>query len=178
MATRFAVASGNYSNPAIWDNGAVPLSDDNVYANGFTIVVDQNVTVNVLANSVSPLRVPDIATPILTSDISPSGVVFSSGFQSARDPYFAFIQDNNFNTYWQSNVNNTSVLGYQYPTGKIIKRYVIRGGVSANEAPRTWTFEGSNDGVSYTILETVTNLTMGAGGIYTSNILSNSTSYL
>ena len=178
MANRYAVANGNFSNPAIWDNGAVPLSGDSVYANGFTIVVDQNITANILSNSVPAIAVPDIATPIMLSDISPSGIVFSSGFFPLRDAYLAFTQDNNFGTFWQSGVTNTGILGYQYPTGKIIKRYAIKGISNNNEGPRTWTFEGSNDGISYTILETVTNLTLGVNGVYISSILSNSTSYI
>lgn len=175
MANRYAVASGNYSNPAIWDNGAVPLSGDNVYANGFIIVVDQNITANIISNGVSTVRVPDIATPIMTSDISPSGIVFSSGFIALRDPYFAF--DQNSSTYYQSTGSSTGILGYQYPIGKIIKRYFIRGGTS-NGGPRSWTFEGSNDGITYTILETVVLALSTFTNPYTSGILANSTSYL
>lgn len=45
MAVRYAVASGNWSNTATWDGGTLPTSSDDVYANGFTVTIDQNVTV-------------------------------------------------------------------------------------------------------------------------------------
>lgn len=46
MATRYAVASGNWSALATWDGGAsLPGSGDTVVANGFTVTIDQDVTV-------------------------------------------------------------------------------------------------------------------------------------
>ena len=50
MAVRFAVASGNWSNPAIWDNGAVPVAGDDVYANGFNVTINQNINQNISQN--------------------------------------------------------------------------------------------------------------------------------
>ena len=50
MALRYAVASGNWSDTATWDGGTLPTSADDVYANNFTITVDQNVTVLSLRN--------------------------------------------------------------------------------------------------------------------------------
>lgn len=47
MATRYAVATGNWSALATWDGGAsLPGSSDDVYADGKTVTIDQNVTVN------------------------------------------------------------------------------------------------------------------------------------
>lgn len=49
MAERWAVANGNWSSLATWNGGAsLPASGDDVYANNFTVTVDQNVTVNSL----------------------------------------------------------------------------------------------------------------------------------
>lgn len=178
MAIRYAVASGNFSNPAIWDNGAVPLLNDDIYVNGFIIVVDQNVTANIMSNGVPAIAVPDIATPAMTSNITPSGIVFSGGFSALRDPYFAFAQDSNFGTFWQSNTNGSGILGYQYPTSKIIKRYAFKTTTSLNQSPQNWTFEGSNDGVTYTTLDTVTGALIAGNSIYTSSLLANTTAYL
>lgn len=44
MAERYAVASGLWSNTATWNGGTLPGLYDDVYANGFTISVDQDVT--------------------------------------------------------------------------------------------------------------------------------------
>ena len=51
MALRYAVASGNWSSTATWNGGTLPTTSDDVYANGFTVTVDQNVTVLSLRNT-------------------------------------------------------------------------------------------------------------------------------
>jgi hypothetical protein len=45
MAIRYAVATGNWSSTSTWNGGTLPTSADDVYANGFTVTIDQNVTV-------------------------------------------------------------------------------------------------------------------------------------
>jgi hypothetical protein len=45
MAIRYAVATGNWSSTATWNGGTLPTSADDVFANGFTVQVNQNVTV-------------------------------------------------------------------------------------------------------------------------------------
>lgn len=44
MATRYAVANGNWSATATWDGGTLPGAADDVYANNKTVTIDQNVT--------------------------------------------------------------------------------------------------------------------------------------
>ena len=45
MADRWAVATGNWSSAATWNGGTLPTSADDVFADGFTVTIDQNVTV-------------------------------------------------------------------------------------------------------------------------------------
>lgn len=45
MTLRYAVANGNWSAPATWDGGTLPGVGDDVYANGKTVTIDQDVTV-------------------------------------------------------------------------------------------------------------------------------------
>jgi hypothetical protein len=45
MAIRYAVATGNWSSTATWNGGTLPTSADDVYANNFTVTINQNVTV-------------------------------------------------------------------------------------------------------------------------------------
>jgi hypothetical protein len=177
MATRFAVATGNFNNTAIWDNGAVPTSADDVFANNFTVTINGPYTVQTIRNTASPILAPNIATPVMTSNNTPSGTVFASSIGGGNVAWNAFNQDGNAAIGWQSAVNNTGILGYQYPSGKIIKRYIVRGSSNVLVNPRNWTFEGSNDGTTYTTLETVTAYVMLGSGNYTSGILANTTSY-
>jgi hypothetical protein len=178
MAVRFAIATGNFSNAAIWDNGAVPTSDDDLYANNRTVTIDGTYTVQTIRNTLSPIIVPNIATPAMTSNNTPSGTAFASSVAGANAAWIAFNQDGLGTTIWQSAVANTGILGYQFPSGKVIKRYVIKGFSSASVGnPSSWTFQGSNDGTTYTTLETVTSYSMPANTNYTSGILANTTSY-
>ena len=45
MAIRYAANTGNWSALATWDGGSLPGSGDDVYANGKTVTIDQDVTV-------------------------------------------------------------------------------------------------------------------------------------
>jgi hypothetical protein len=55
MANRYAVATGNWSNTATWDGGTLPGAGDVVRPNGFTVTIDQNITVQELTdNALSP----------------------------------------------------------------------------------------------------------------------------
>jgi hypothetical protein len=51
MPTKKAIATGLWSNPAIWDGGTVPLSTEDVYANNFTVTIDQDVTCILLSTT-------------------------------------------------------------------------------------------------------------------------------
>lgn len=52
MATRWAVASGNWSALATWDGGAsLPGAADDVFADGKTVTIDQDVTVLSIRNT-------------------------------------------------------------------------------------------------------------------------------
>jgi hypothetical protein len=55
MANRYAVATGNWSNTATWDGGTLPAAGDDVRANGFTVTIDQDITVlSIRTDAASP----------------------------------------------------------------------------------------------------------------------------
>jgi hypothetical protein len=51
MANRWAVANGNWSSTATWNGGTLPTSADDVFSGGFTVTIDQDVTVLSLRNA-------------------------------------------------------------------------------------------------------------------------------
>lgn len=51
MANRYAVATGNWSNPAIWDGGTLPTVGDDVRTNSYTVTIDQNIDVASIQNT-------------------------------------------------------------------------------------------------------------------------------
>jgi hypothetical protein len=53
MANYRAVVTGNWSAGATWGGGAAPPDGEghNIYSNGFTVTIDQNVNVNLISNA-------------------------------------------------------------------------------------------------------------------------------
>jgi hypothetical protein len=45
MANKWAVANGNWSAGATWNGGTLPTSADDAFADGFTVTIDQTITV-------------------------------------------------------------------------------------------------------------------------------------
>jgi hypothetical protein len=45
MATRRAIANGNWSATGTWNGGAVPTDGDTVYANGFNVTINQDILI-------------------------------------------------------------------------------------------------------------------------------------
>ena len=176
MATRFAVKTGNWSDVTTWDNGALPSAVDTIHPNGFIVTIDTDISVSSLNNNTNPVYLPNIATPAMTSNTQPTGTVISSN--NSATAYVAFNQDNVGNLYWGSGVANTGWLGYTFSTGKVIKRYYIKQqSLGQQYVPKTWTFEGSNDGFATAgvQLDYVASYTTNAN--YTSVLLANTTAY-
>jgi hypothetical protein len=71
MAVRYAVATGNWSSTSTWNGGTLPTSADDVYANGFTVTIDQNVTVFSIRNTAQ------------TPAVAGGGFVLNDGFTLA-----------------------------------------------------------------------------------------------
>lgn len=171
MPVRFAVATGNWSNTAIWDNGALPVAGDTVHPNGFTVTLDQDINVDGLNNNIPPVYLPAMPIPLMTGNTQPSGVAFAG--QNSSTAYQAF--DYNSSTAWASTNLTNCTVGYQFTSGKIIKRYYLAR-IGENQRPTSWTFEGSNDGITWSApLDTVTANT--GSTFYLSGILANTTSY-
>ena len=59
MPNRWAIASGNWSNAAIWSGSLIPTASDDVWVNGFNVFIDQDITVRTLRNH--PVTTPVIA---------------------------------------------------------------------------------------------------------------------
>lgn len=49
MTERYATQTGNYSAASTWDGNTLPQAGDTVHPNGYTVTIDQNVTVTALS---------------------------------------------------------------------------------------------------------------------------------
>lgn len=97
--------------------------------------------------------------PTMTSNTSPSGVASASDIYQNYQPWQAFDKRTGTNYSWLSNLNVLPVwLAYQFSDKKTVSTYSI---IPYNTAtsPKTWTFEGSNDGVNWTVIDRQINIT-------------------
>lgn len=102
-----------------------------------------------------------IATPTMTSNSAPSGAAFGDSISGSTHDYFKAFDDEAANTYWEGDVAQVGTIGYQFPSGKIVDGYSIYVALdnadvsyqNVDYAPSTFTFSGSNDGSTYTVLD-------------------------
>lgn len=171
MPTRFAVKTGFWSDVTTWDNSIGPVAGDTVHPNGFTVTIDQDINVDGLNNNISPVYLPNMAIPKMTSNTQPSGICDSSTSAGGFPAYYAF--DQTTTTYWQP-TTAASWASYEFPSPKLIKRYYIKG--DGTNFANSWNFEGWN-GTSWDILEGKTGSGTPFALGYVSPILPHSTFY-
>ena len=171
MGFVYAKNNGNWSDTTTWAGGILPVTGDEVYTNGYTVDMDQDVDLLLISNDIAAIGVPRCDIPRMTSTSLPSGSVISSGDVIGNEDYRIF--DKEIITLWRSTIINGGWIGYVFPTAKTIKQYSFLA-LSTTYGPEDWTFEGSNDGISWTVLDTVTGNNSGS---FYSGVISNTTSY-
>jgi hypothetical protein len=178
MAVRWAIASGNFSSTSTWNDGVVlgiPTTGDDVFTNGFTVAMDTNATVNSLNNTA---RARTIATPQMTANNAPSPyVAAASSVGSGQQPWTSF--DRATGNGWQANAT-TGWISMDFGSGSsiVIDAYTIFGSGTQSINPRIWTFEGSNNNFTWTVLHTVTlPSAIAASSSYSSGSIGNTTGY-
>jgi hypothetical protein len=166
---RVAVANGNWSNSATWNDGFLPGPEDIVCANGFTVTIDQDINVGRITNTAQSAVT---LTATMTSNTTPSGIVDASSFALGRTPYFAF-DGNTTGTWWTSATGAVlpQWISYEFQSPKVISRYKLFGHTNLI---KDFTFEGWN-GSNWVVLDTVVN---NAIFTYTSVELANTTAYI
>jgi hypothetical protein len=182
MAVRWLISGGgNFSSTSVWNDGTllgIPTTGDDVFTNGFTVNMDTNATVNSLNNTA---RARDIATPLMTANNAPSPYVAaaSSIAGAGVDAWRAF--DRNYasgSNFWQAAAGTPQWISMDFGSTIIIDAYTIFGTSNQSFNTRNWTFEGSNNNVSWTTLHTVTlPSAIAASGSYSSGSISNPTAY-
>ncbi|HBU84059.1 MAG TPA: hypothetical protein DEF35_20810 [Paenibacillus sp.] len=102
----------------------------------------------------------DNVIPIMTSNTAPNGEASASSQWSASTyyPYLAFNQTNTSSAdCWATAANVTNAwIQYKFQTPKVIAQYKItnrNNGTIYDNTPKTWSFMGSNDGISWVLLD-------------------------
>jgi hypothetical protein len=134
------------------------------------------------AGSVKIFSMVDLV-PAMTSATAPSGTASaSSEFGGAgANCWQAFSLDPG-NNGWLTNSASTGWLAYQFVSAQVVKAYEVIGWSADTwnaRVPVSWTFQGSNDGTTWTTLDTqssqATEMAQWVGRPYF--ILSNTTAY-
>lgn len=115
--------------------------------------------------------------PTMTSATDPSGVASASAEYAGNEAWRAFDHSLAASNGWAC-TTTSGQLCYQFPTAKTISRYAVTACNHASpRGPRSWIFEGSNDGTNWTTLDTRTHGLWGASERLQYDI-TNSTAYL
>jgi hypothetical protein len=129
MANVYAVASGNWSNTAIWNTGTLPTSADIVRPNGFAVTIDQNITVIALRNDASAPAVAGgtfTLTGNYTLNISSDIQCFASSLLTYNGTGTAYITGTNTSAaIISSTTTNTTTTVTHSGTGTLIVDMVI-----------------------------------------------------
>ena len=89
MANIFAVKSGNWSDTTVWNTGALPTTNDTVYANTFTVTIDISPTVQAISNySASGIEATGYFKPAHGTTLTCTAAVgIIGGWNGNRAPY-------------------------------------------------------------------------------------------
>lgn len=122
----------------------------------------QNISWGTLNTSKYIERLPNNINeiPVMTSNTTPSGVASASSVYGANDAWKSFNNTptaTSINYCWETPDGiKTGWIQYQFPSERIITSYSVWASYSwTSKAPKSWTFEASNDGISWTVLHTV-----------------------
>lgn len=117
---------------------------------GFTTLVPQ------YGSAYTPTNV----TPTMTSNSAPAPYVASASteFSSTFAAWKAF--DGDTTTHGWIAAATTGWLKLDWGSATLVLKYAVRGSFNNTTcSPKTWTFEGSNDNATWTVLDTQTNIT-------------------
>ncbi|MCG7406372.1 discoidin domain-containing protein [Paenibacillus sp. ACRRX] len=120
------------------------------------------------------------AIPVMSSATSSVGKVISSPVLSGYNLWGAFDGNANGTNAWASNTGKLGYVGFEFYTKTNIVKYTLEPRGAENQLPRMardWTFEASNDGSTWSILDTQKNITDWVVGGKKQFIISNHNSY-
>lgn len=118
--------------------------------------------------------------PVMTSNTTSSGIARASQeIIGNEEAWKAFDGDNNnIPSRWATINIPTGWISYEFNNSITISKYSIAPPIgNPQQAPKDWTFEGSNDGTNWTVLDTQTNVSDWVDRTYKEYLIANDTSY-
>jgi hypothetical protein len=140
-------------------------------------VVDGKIQLHVMGTQLAGYT-PNVI-PAMTGVNTPSGqVIYSASYEpnASYRSWYPFDGSDGAHGVWSPpQYTLIGYLGYVFPVAKTITKYRIKGGGSSGD-PKSWTFEGSNDGSHWDILDTKSNQVF-VSGAYNDYPIINTKSY-
>lgn len=93
------------------------------------------------------------AIPAMTSNTAPSGIASASSENGSYQAWKAF--DKVTGVYGWTSTATTAWIKYEFPKPIAIKKYSLKSDQYPNRTPKNWTFEGSNDGSNWIVIDTI-----------------------
>ena len=148
-----------------------------------TVSWDYLLSVGIASTSGLPIRIGRRINPIMTGTSQPYGTAYASSYYSSNLPWRAFdgVTTTDVGRWASNTTDGTGWLAYQFPEPKVVTAYRITGHYSSSwtsQNPRDFTFEGSNDGVQWDILDQQTGVTWSTGAEQKLFFIDNKTPYL
>ena len=116
--------------------------------------------------------------PVMTGASSPSGVASANSEYAGNPAWHAF--GGSFNGWLDAGGGFPAYLQYEFPSATVIQGYGINPWNVDSfpiRCPKNWMFQASNNGTSWTTLDTVTGYTSWASSVVSTFTISNTTAY-
>ncbi|SHN71825.1 F5/8 type C domain-containing protein [Paenibacillus sp. ov031] len=120
-------------------------------------------------------------TPTMTSNTAPYGVASASSEINNNRLAFQAFDKANGNKFWQANARQ-GWIQYRFSEGRVVTKYIITGvdtaQLTAQVNPKSWTFEGSNDGTRWEVLDNRVDETLNSSLEKKTYVINNKQSYI
>lgn len=115
---------------------------------------------------------------IMTSNSSSGQIASaSSTYGTSWEPWKAFDYSSGTSQGWVSNNTLVGWLKIQLQSGRVVNKYSLKSSSTLTENPKNWTFEASDNGTTWTILDTKTGVTDWIAGAEKEFVINNNVSY-
>ncbi len=144
MAERWAVATGNWSSTATWNGGTLPTAADDVYANGFTVTINQDVTVLSIRTTAGTTAVAGggfSITSNITVNATGSGIICGSTQVISSNPGI-----NNTATINSNIFGSTTVSGFKGSITHTSGLLIINGNLTSGSLSSCFALRNASSG--------------------------------
>lgn len=148
-----SITGGQFTGyPYLTNAVIVPSLNFTGVTSGTMLLSDTYTVTNTASITLTVTNAAGGLIPVMTSSNAPSGLAYAS--ISTANAWEAF--DGDTNTVWESSSAVNSYIAYQFPTAQIASSYMLEWNNGGRSVPTGWLLQGSNDGSTWSTLDTET----------------------